>query len=119
MNAGLVESCAMKRNLIILIFLLCLVKLAIHLVGNQNYGFHRDELLHVSVSEHLASGYMEFPPFIAFAGKAATTLFGHSLSGIRFFSTLAGIGIVMLTCVIAIEMGAQKLTTVFVAGVVI
>lgn len=109
----------MKKNLTILIILLCVVKLTIHLVGNQNYGFHRDELLHLSVSEHLAWGYMEFPPLIAFIGKAATTFFDHSLSGIRFFSTLAGIGIVILVCLMTIEMGAQKLVSVFVAGVAV
>ena len=108
-----------KRNLAFLIVVLSLAKLVIHLVGNQNYGFHRDELLHVSVSEHLAAGYMEFPPLIAFVGKIAATLFGYSLSGIRLFSTLAGVGIIILVCLVAIEMGAKKLATVFVAGIAV
>jgi hypothetical protein len=43
-------------------------------------------------------------------------LFGYSLSGIRLFSTLAGIGIIVLVCLMAIEMGAQKLATIFLAG---
>lgn len=42
----------MKKYLPI-IFTLSLVKLIIHCFGNRNYGFHRDELLHLSVSEHL------------------------------------------------------------------
>lgn len=109
----------MKRNLILLIAALCFIKLAIHLVGNQNYGFHRDELLHVSVSEHLAAGYMEFPPFVAFAAKAATAIFGHSLSGIRFLSTLAGIGILILTCLMTIEIGGKTPASVFVGGMAV
>jgi hypothetical protein len=107
----------MRKILLLVIILLCAVKLAIHLVGNQNYGFHRDELLHVSVSEHLAWGYMEFPPFIAVAGKVATLFFDHSLSGIRFFPTLAGIGILILVCLMTLEMGGKTVGSVVVAGI--
>lgn len=109
----------MKKNLLLVIIVLCLIKLAIHLVGNQNYGFHRDELLHISVSEHLAWGYMEFPPFIAFVGKVSTLIFGHSLSGIRFFSTLAGIGILILVCRMVVEMEGKGVASVFVGGVAV
>jgi len=96
------------KKLLPLILILCLVKLAIHLIGNGNYGFHRDELLHLSAGEHLARGYMEFPPFIAFMGKLATSVFGYSVSGVRFFVTLAGIGLLALTCAIAYELGGGK-----------
>ncbi|MTI89713.1 MAG: hypothetical protein FH748_17310, partial [Balneolaceae bacterium] len=68
----------MKKYLPV-IGLLGLVKLSIHWFGNQNYGFHRDELLHLSVSEHLAWGYFEFPPFIAWIGKLSYLLFDYSL----------------------------------------
>ena len=54
---------------------LVVVKLTIQLLGNRNYGFHRDELLHLSVSEHLAWGYMEFPPFIAWIGRLSDWFF--------------------------------------------
>jgi len=100
------------------LLILSLIKLAIHLVGNQNYGFHRDELLHLSVSEHLAWGYFEFPPFIAFVGKIAHFVFGYSLSGIRLFSTLAGIGILITCCLIAKELGGKRYA-VLLAGVAV
>ncbi|WP_445457878.1 ArnT family glycosyltransferase [Flavobacterium sp. HNIBRBA15423] len=101
-----------------LIFGLSLVKLIIHLIGNQNYGFHRDELLHLSVSEHLDWGYMEFPPFIALIGKLSCFLFGYSLFGMRLFPTFAGIAILVLTCLIAIEIGGKK-KAVLLSGVLI
>lgn len=91
----------------LLLTVLVSVKLILHLFGNINYGFHRDELLHLSVSEHLAWGYFEFPPMIAFIGKIASAVFGYSLGGIRLFSTLAGISILLLSCTIAKEMGAK------------
>ncbi|MEM6378729.1 MAG: hypothetical protein AAF705_10955, partial [Bacteroidota bacterium] len=51
------------------------LKFFLQLLGNRNYGFHRDELLHLSVSEHLAWGYMEFPPFIAWIGRLSDWFF--------------------------------------------
>ena len=62
-----------------IIAILALIKLSIHFIGNQNYGFHRDELLHLSTSEYLDWGYFEFPPFIAFIGKIAHFLFWKPL----------------------------------------
>lgn len=105
----------MKKYLPIVI-ILSSVKLLIHLVANRNYGFHRDELLHLSVSEHLAWGYMEFPPFIAVVGKLAHFAFGYSLSGVRLFATLAGVAILVLCCLIAKELGGKK-NAVMLAGV--
>ncbi|MBX9887212.1 MAG: glycosyltransferase family 39 protein [Flavobacteriaceae bacterium] len=97
----------MKKYFSILI-ILTIIKLVIHLYGNHNYGFHRDELLHLSASEHFAWGYFEFPPFIALVGKVAHFVFGYSLSGVRFFSTLAGVLILVLCCLVAIELGGKK-----------
>lgn len=105
----------MKKYLPIII-VLSFVKLVIHLVANRNYGFHRDELLHLSVSEHLDWGYMEFPPFIAVVGKLAHFLFGYSLSGVRLFPTLAGITILVLCCMIAKELGGKK-NAILLAGI--
>ncbi|MEW5676081.1 glycosyltransferase family 39 protein [Flavobacterium enshiense] len=105
----------MKKYLPI-VLILSLTKLLIHLVANRNYGFQRDELLHLSVSEHLAWGYMEFPPFIAVVGKLAHFLFGYSLSGVRLFSTLAGVAILILCCLIAKELGGKR-NAIMLAGV--
>lgn len=107
----------MKKYLPIII-VLSFIKLLVHLIGNRNYGFHRDELLHLSVGEHLDWGYFEFPPFIALVGKIAHFFFGYSLSGIRLFSTLAGIGILIICCLIAKELGGKK-KAVLLAGVLV
>jgi len=100
----------------VIIGLLGLVKFSIHWFGNQNYGFHRDELLHLSVSEHLAWGFFEFPPFIAWIGKLSYLLFDYSLIGMRLFPTLAGMGLLILCCLIAKEMGGKS-KAVFLSGI--
>ncbi len=105
----------MKKYLPILLSLAgC--KFIIHALANSNYGFHRDELLHLSVSEHLTWGFMEFPPFIAFVGKLAEFFFDYSLWGTRLFPTLAGIAILVLSCMIAKELGG-KAKAILLAGI--
>lgn len=104
------------RKYLPVIAILAFIKLCIHLVGNRNYGFHRDELLHLSVSEHPAFGYMEFPPFIAWVGKLSYLTFGYSLSGMRIFATIAGVLILVLCCLMAKEFGGKN-KAVFLAGI--
>ncbi|MFP2995107.1 glycosyltransferase family 39 protein [Spongiivirga sp. MCCC 1A20706] len=87
-----------------IIVILSIVKLSIQWLGNRNYGFHRDELLHLSASEHLDWGFMEFPPLIAFFGKLSYWLFDYSLLGVRLFPTLAGVAILILCCLMAKEL---------------
>lgn len=86
--------------------------------GNRNYGFHRDELLHLSASEHLDWGFMEFPPLIALIGKISYLLFNYSLLGVRLFPTMAGIGILIVCCLIAKELGG-KTKAVLLSGICI
>lgn len=107
----------MKKYLPIIVSL-SFLKLLIHLVGNRNYGFHRDELLHLSTGEHFDWGYFEFPPFIALVSKVAYFFCGASLSGIRVFPTLAGVLILVLCCLIAKELGG-KIKAVMLAGIAI
>ena len=105
----------MKKKIVI-ISILALIKLTIQLIGNRNYGFHRDELLHLSASEHLEWGFMEFPPFIGFIGRLSDWLFGYSLMGTRMFPTLAGVAILVLTCLVAKELKGNKYA-VLLAGI--
>jgi len=105
----------MMKKYTSILLVLSLVKFTIQCLGNRNYGFHRDELLHLSVSEHMASGYFEFPPFIAFLGKLSHWVFDYSLFGTRLFPTLAGVAILVLCGLMAKEMGGKS-KAVFLAG---
>jgi hypothetical protein len=107
----------MKKYLPI-ILILSIIKLIIQWFGNKNYGFHRDELLHLSASEHLDWGFMEFPPLIALIGKISFWLFDYSLLGVRLFPTLAGVGILVLCCLIVKELGGKS-KAILLAGICI
>src|SRR5580704_10871681 len=78
------------------------------MLAMSHFGFHRDELLHLALGDHLDWGYKEVPPFIALLAKISTTIFGDSVFAMRIFSTLAGALIIWFTGKIVIELGGKK-----------
>ncbi|HEY2614726.1 MAG TPA: glycosyltransferase family 39 protein [Chthoniobacterales bacterium] len=88
-----------------IVFSLALVKLIFHLLTAGRYGIFRDELYYLACSEHLASGYVDQPPLIAFVAWIARHLFGESLFGLRLLPALAGAATVWLAGKLAREMG--------------
>jgi len=93
-------------NNFILIFVF--LKVALNLLAISRFGFHRDELLHLALADHLDWGYKEVPPFIAFIAKITHLLFGDSLSGARIFTTICAAVLVWLTGKLTVEMGGKK-----------
>lgn len=85
-----------------------LAKLALHFSFNGNYGYFRDELYYVACGEHLAFGYPDHAPLIAFVTKTARVLFGDSLFSLRLFPAVAGAAKVFLTGLIAVELGGRR-----------
>jgi hypothetical protein len=61
---------------------------------------------------------MEFPPFIGVIGKLSYWFFDYSLLGVRLFPTLAGVGILIVCCLIAKELGG-KFKAILLAGICI
>jgi 4-amino-4-deoxy-L-arabinose transferase-like glycosyltransferase len=82
--------------------------LAINLLTNGRYGFHRDELATLDDARHLAWGYVAYPPVTPFFGSLSLRLFGTSLTGFRFFATLADAIAVVLTGLMAREFGGGR-----------
>jgi 4-amino-4-deoxy-L-arabinose transferase-like glycosyltransferase len=89
---------------------LCLAaaELLIHLYADRFYGYFTDELYYLACARHLAWGYVDQPPLIAFITRLGVFLFGDSLSAIRFLPALAGAGKVILAGLIAREMGGGR-----------
>jgi len=85
-----------------------LATVAAHLVTGGRYGFHRDELATLDDARHLAWGYVAYPPMTPFFGRLSLLLFGTSLAGFRFFAALAEAAAVVLTGLMAREMGGRR-----------
>ncbi|HZC18800.1 MAG TPA: hypothetical protein VE225_03750, partial [Rubrobacteraceae bacterium] len=77
----------------------------VHLFTADNYGYFRDELYYIAASEHLDLGYVDFPPFVAFATAASRSLFGDSLVALHVFPVLAGAAVMVLAGLMARELG--------------
>jgi Dolichyl-phosphate-mannose-protein mannosyltransferase len=88
---------------------LALVKLAVHLATAAVYGFFIDELYFLACGEHLAWGYVDFPPLTAFQAWLTRHLFGDSPYSIRLFPALAGAALVWLTGALARQFGGGRL----------
>ena len=91
-----------------IVIAIALVKLALHLYADRFYGYFVDELYFIACSKHLAAGYVDQPPLIAFIVKFERTVFGDSLQAIRFLPAVAGAGKVMLAGWMARELGGMR-----------
>jgi len=55
----------------------------------RGYGIFRDELYYLACGRHLAWGYVDQPPLVAWMAALASRLIGHSLVGLRAFPAVA------------------------------
>jgi 4-amino-4-deoxy-L-arabinose transferase-like glycosyltransferase len=91
-----------------IVWMIALGTVAVHVATGWRYGFNRDELMALDDARHLAWGYVQYPPMTAFFGRVALVLFGTSLVGFRFFAALAQALALVLTGLIAKELGGGK-----------
>jgi hypothetical protein len=80
----------------------------VEMLTNGRYGYFRDELYYLAASDHLAFGYVDFAPLIAWAAHVSRLLLGDSLHAIRLLPALAFGGEVLLAGAIARELGGRR-----------
>lgn len=83
-----------------------------HILTNGRYGFHRDELQTLSDAMHMDWGFVAYPPFTPFVERISLSLFGLSLVGLRMFSVLAQAVVIVVTGLMAHELGGGRLAQV-------
>lgn len=98
---------------------LALLKVIIHLLTNQHYGYFGDEFYYAICGERLDWGYVDHAPLIAVITALTRMLFGDSLAGLRFFPALAGAGLVLLTGLMARELGGKRFTQALAALMIV
>src|SRR5205809_7482797 len=81
--------------------------LVVHLLTGGRYGFHRDELATPDDARHLAWGYIAYPPVTPFFGWISLQLFGTSLTGFGFFAAVSTSVAIVLSGLMARELGGQ------------
>ncbi|RYG14348.1 MAG: glycosyltransferase family 39 protein [Burkholderiales bacterium] len=106
---------SLPRAELSLLLALAIARLLLHLLTNGQYGFHRDELAVLNDANHLAWGYVAYPPLVPFLAHVSMQVFGDSLGAFRAPSALAQ-GLAMLFAgLIARELGGRRVAQVVAA----
>lgn len=79
----------------------------VEVVFAGGYGYHRDELYFLASGQHLAWGYADQGPLVPSLARLMITIAPDSLPVLRVPSALAAAGIVLLTAVLARELGGD------------
>jgi hypothetical protein len=98
---------ALTSDMSLLIGIAC-IKFLLHLVTSGNYGFFRDELYYIEAGKHLAFGYVDFPLLTALLAAFVRIVLGGSLIAYHIVPALAGAFLVLLTGLIAKELGGGR-----------
>ena len=86
-----------------------LLKVALHLATYKGFGFFSDEFYYIACSKRLDWGYVDHPPLSILLLRLDRWLFGDSLFSIRLLPALAGGATVLLTGLLARQLGAEGL----------
>jgi hypothetical protein len=90
------------------VFGVALIRVLIYLVAARNYGYFRDEMYYLACGEHPAWGYMDQPPLIAWIAWLLQHTIGVSLYALRLLPTLADVGCIVLTGMLARKLGGGR-----------
>jgi len=84
----------------------------LHLLTNGRYGFHRDEWQFLSDARHLDWGFVAYPPLTAAVERLSLAVFGLNMVGLRLASVLAQAMAIVVTGLMARELGGRRLAQV-------
>jgi hypothetical protein len=87
-----------------------LAKLALHLatVGLFGYGYFVDELYFLACARHLAWGFVDMPPLFPAIVALVHAGLGDSLLAVRLLPALAGAALVLMTGLMARDLGGGR-----------
>jgi hypothetical protein len=95
-----------------IVLFLAIANFLLHCYFNNRYGYFRDEFDYIACGDHLAWGYVDQPPLVPFLAKLSRLVLGDSLRSIRFVPALATSAAVILTAMIARELGGRRFAVV-------
>ncbi len=112
MSSSSVTATASKtsflRDGMLLVLVVAIAKFGLHMIFNNRYGYFRDEFDYMACGDHLAWGYVDQPSLAPFLMRVSRELFGESLRAVRLFPALASSANVVLTAMIARELGGKS-----------
>ena len=91
-----------------LLVVFAIARVALHTATNGQYGFHRDELQTLDDARHLDWGFVVYPPIVPLLARLELVLFGTSLVGFRFLAAVAVSVAMVISGLIAKELGGGR-----------
>ena len=88
--------------------LVAVIDFIAHLAVSNNYGYFRDELYYIAAGQHLAFGYVDFPPMIALLAAAMHVISGDNLIALHVVSALICSLLVIVGGLLARELGGGR-----------
>src|SRR5260370_2398160 len=79
-----------------------------HILVGNNYGYFRDELYVLAMSQHPAFGYVDVPPLVPWITLLPRLLTGNALCAIHVISALVCAGTIILTGLMARLLGGSR-----------
>ena len=104
---GIINVSRSKHNVWSLLLMLAVANFILHMLTNDQYGFHRDELPLIDDAYHLDWGYVAYPPVTPFIMRITLELFGSSLVGVRVFAALTASIVIVLAGFMTRELGGS------------
>lgn len=90
-------------------------KLGVHLATAPGYGIFRDELYYLACADHLAFGYVDHAPLIAWTTWLSRALLGTSLLALRLLPALASTATLIVAVLLCRSLGGGKLAQILTA----
>jgi hypothetical protein len=92
------------------VVLVAVTKLLVHLAttGRFGYSYFVDELYYLACARHLAWGFVDMPPLFPAIVAALHVVLGDSLLAVRLLPALAGAALVLMTGLMARDLGGRR-----------
>ena len=113
------QTAAFFAGGMLVVVLLSVAKFLFHLYFNNRYGYFRDEFDYMACGNHLAWGYVDQPPLIPVLIRICRFLFGDSLRSIRLIPAVASSALLVVTAMMARELGGRRFALILSAVTVL
>jgi Dolichyl-phosphate-mannose-protein mannosyltransferase len=90
------------------VLIVAFISFVAHVLVGNNYGYFRDELYVLAMSQHPAFGYVDVPPLVPWITALPRLLTGNALWAIHVISALVCAGTIILTGLMARLLGGSK-----------
>ena len=84
------------------------ISFLVHVLLSNNYGYFRDELYVLAMSQHPAFGYVDVPPLVPWITLIPRFLTGNALWAIHVISALVCAGTIILTALMTRLLGGKE-----------